>query len=63
MARVCSVCGKGVQFGHKVSHANNKTNRMWRPNLQKVRVNLGGGRRRVYVCTSCLSAGRVQKVA
>lgn len=36
MARVCSLTGKKVLFGHKVSHANNKTNRRFMPNLQNV---------------------------
>jgi large subunit ribosomal protein L28 len=27
--------GKGVQVGHKVSHANNKTKRRFLPNLQQ----------------------------
>ncbi|QQR68631.1 MAG: 50S ribosomal protein L28 [Alphaproteobacteria bacterium] len=34
MSRVCAVTGKKVQFGHNVSHANNKTSRRWLPNLQ-----------------------------
>jgi large subunit ribosomal protein L28 len=38
MARVCEICGKGKQIGHNVSHANNKTKREWRPNLQTVRI-------------------------
>lgn len=36
MARRCAVTGKGVQFGHNVSHANNKTLRRFMPNLQNV---------------------------
>jgi large subunit ribosomal protein L28 len=36
MARRCAVTGKGVQVGHNVSHANNKTKRIYRPNLQEV---------------------------
>jgi large subunit ribosomal protein L28 len=36
MARVCPLTGKRVQYGHKVSHANNKTNRRFMPNLQNV---------------------------
>ena len=35
MARRCMVTGKGVQSGHNVSHANNKTKRTFRPNLQR----------------------------
>jgi large subunit ribosomal protein L28 len=36
MARRCELTGKGVQKGHNVSHANNKTKREFRPNLQTV---------------------------
>jgi large subunit ribosomal protein L28 len=38
MARRCAVTGKGVQVGHNVSHANNKTKRRFLPNLQRVSV-------------------------
>ena len=34
MARRCVITGKGVQVGHNVSHANNKTKRRFLPNLQ-----------------------------
>lgn len=34
MARRCKVTGIGVQSGHHVSHANNKTNRRFLPNLR-----------------------------
>jgi large subunit ribosomal protein L28 len=34
MARRCEITGKGVQVGHNVSHANNKTKRRFMPNLQ-----------------------------
>ncbi len=34
MARRCDITGKGVLTGHRVSHANNKTNRRYLPNLQ-----------------------------
>ena len=34
MSRRCFITGKGVQVGHNVSHANNKTKRRFLPNLQ-----------------------------
>ncbi len=34
MARVCQVTGKKPMGGHNVSHANNRTNRRFLPNLQ-----------------------------
>ena len=36
MARRCELTGKGTLVGHHVSHANNKTKRIYRPNLQIV---------------------------
>ena len=36
MARRCAISGKGVQVGHNVSHANNKTKRRYLPNLQVI---------------------------
>jgi large subunit ribosomal protein L28 len=36
MARRCELTGKGPMVGHHVSHANNKTKRVYRPNLQTV---------------------------
>ncbi len=61
MARVCDICGKGPSFGHNVSHANNKTNRRWYPNLQPVRALVDGEVKRLKVCTQCIKAGRVVK--
>ena len=37
MSRICEVCGKKPTVGHNVSHANNKTKKIWYPNLQKLR--------------------------
>ena len=36
MSRICELTGKGRQTGHNVSHANNKTKRVFLPNLQNV---------------------------
>jgi large subunit ribosomal protein L28 len=36
MARRCELTGKGTQVGNNVSHANNKTKRIYRPNLQTI---------------------------
>ena len=36
MSRICELTGKGRQVGHIVSHANNKTKRVFLPNLQNV---------------------------
>jgi large subunit ribosomal protein L28 len=36
MSRRCELSGKSLLVGHNVSHANNKTKRIYRPNLQVV---------------------------
>lgn len=36
MSRRCELTGKALLVGHHVSHANNKTKRIYRPNLQVV---------------------------
>lgn len=63
MAGKCDICGKSVQFGNNVSHANNKTKRKWHPNIQRARLLINGTPKRVNVCTKCLRTGKYQKVA
>jgi large subunit ribosomal protein L28 len=63
MARICEICGKGPQFGHRISHAHNVTKRRWNVNLQTVRAVVNGAPRRIRVCTACLRSGKVQKPA
>lgn len=58
---VCYTCGKGVAHGNNVSHANNKTRRTWKPNLQVARIVVEGKTVKVKVCTRCLNAGKIQR--
>ncbi|MDR7417019.1 MAG: 50S ribosomal protein L28 [Armatimonadota bacterium] len=61
MARVCEICGKRPASGHSVSFSNRHTKRRFLPNLQRVRARIGGGVRRITVCTTCLRSGRVRR--
>ena len=54
MAKRCAICGKAPQYGHNVSHAKNRTNRRFLPNLQTGWVTVGNQRVRARVCTRCL---------
>jgi large subunit ribosomal protein L28 len=63
MSRACDICGKGIQFGHKVSHAHNVSHRVWNPNLQRVHAVVNGTHKTLRVCTRCLRTGLVQKQA
>ncbi|MCR4779884.1 MAG: 50S ribosomal protein L28 [Ruminiclostridium sp.] len=57
----CEICGKGVTFGIAVSHSHRRTNRPFRPNVQKVKALVNGTPCRVNVCTRCLRSGKVQR--
>ena len=57
----CDVCGKGVVFGHNVSHSNRKTNRTWKPNIRRVKAVVEGSNKTVYVCSRCLRSGKVTR--
>ena len=61
MAKVCEICGKRPVYGNNVSHANNRTRRRWEPNLQRIRVQVDGGVKRMKVCTNCIKSGRIEK--
>jgi len=63
MAKVCEMCGRGPQFGNRVSHAHNLTKRRWNINLQKVHAVVKGANKHVRVCTSCIKNGKVVKIA
>ena len=61
MAKVCAICGKKPGFGNSRSYSMVATKRRFEPNLQRVRVLIGGSPTRAYVCTRCLKAGKVEK--
>ncbi len=61
MAFTCDICSKGPQAGHNVSHANNKTKRVFNPNLQTIKALINGAPKRIRVCTRCLRSGYVKK--
>jgi large subunit ribosomal protein L28 len=63
MAQVCTICGKGPQFGNKISHAHNVSKRRWNVNLRPVKAEVNGGNKKIRVCTRCIKAGKVVKAS
>lgn len=61
MAKVCEICGKIPSFGHSVSHANNRTQRRFLPNLQRIQISENGANRRATVCTRCIRSNKIAK--
>lgn len=74
MSKKCEICGKGVAVGNRVRQRGKAkylggngrkttgiSRRQFRPNLQKIRIQEGGGIQTRKVCTRCIRNGRVQK--
>lgn len=57
----CAICNKGAHFGIKVSHSHRRSNRMWKSNIKSVKVLVNGAPKKMYVCTSCLKSGLVER--
>ena len=47
----CEFCGKDVR----------RSNRTWKPNVQRVKAIVDGSPKRVYACTRCLRSGKVTR--
>jgi large subunit ribosomal protein L28 len=47
--------------GNNVSHANNRTKRVFNVNLQTIRALINGATRRIRVCTRCIRNGTIKK--
>jgi large subunit ribosomal protein L28 len=61
MSRTCDICGKHTVTGNNVSHAKNKTRRVWRPNIKKVQTQIDGTTMTLNVCTRCLKSDVIVK--
>ena len=62
MSRQCEICGKTPLKSAKLSFSHKQNVKRQAPNLQSVKVSVNGTVKRINVCTSCLKAGKVQKV-
>lgn len=63
MSQHCDICGKGPGYGNHVSHSDRKTKRRFMPNLQSIRIVVGGKTKRAKVCTGCIKSNKVARTA
>jgi large subunit ribosomal protein L28 len=54
MAMKCLNCGKGVMYGHNVSHSKRRTRKIFKPNLHTARVPVNGRTVKMKLCTKCI---------
>ena len=57
----CAICEKGAHFGNNVSHSHTTSNKMCKSNVKSVKVKTENGAKKMYVCTSCLRSGNVER--
>jgi large subunit ribosomal protein L28 len=62
MSVKCDICGKGPLFGNNVSHSHKKTRRVFKPNIQKIRAEIGGKVKNINICTRCIKSNKVKKI-
>jgi large subunit ribosomal protein L28 len=54
MAARCELTGKGKQFGHNVSFSLRRTNRVFKPNLQKKTFEFNGQKITMVLSTQAI---------
>lgn len=70
----CENCGKKTSFGIQYARRgapkrrggsgakiSGKTNRTFKPNLQRIRVEVNGGVKRMTICARCIKSGKIRK--
>jgi large subunit ribosomal protein L28 len=71
MSKKCDVCDKKPMFGNSVARLGKgamirrvkaRTSRRFNPNIQPIRAVIKGTPVKMKVCTSCIKAGKVQRV-
>ena len=62
---VCEICQKSASHGNKLSstrsHISKRSPRTWKPNLRRVKADVNGETKRIYVCAKCLKDGKVKR--
>jgi large subunit ribosomal protein L28 len=74
MGQQCDVCGKKPVVGNQYTRRGKAkylggvgrkptgiSRRTFRPNLQRIQCQVGGGVQRLRVCVQCIRSGRVQR--
>ena len=54
-----ATCDKGVTCTRSPPHR--RSNRVWKPNVKRVKAIVKGTPTHVYVCTRCLRSGKVTR--
>jgi large subunit ribosomal protein L28 len=74
MSKACEICGKSQMAGGRVQRRGlakkkggsgkwiiSRSNRVFKPNLQRVRALVDNKPKQIWVCTRCIKAGHIAK--
>lgn len=61
MAKQCAITGKKKKSGNVVTFSHRKIKRSFKPNLKRVKAIVDGKVQRVWVSTSALKSGLVER--
>ena len=74
MSRVCALCEKKPNFGRHVKRrgmarrkggAGRKitgvSHRLFKPNIQRIKITTPQGTKHILICAKCLKAGKIKK--
>ena len=59
---ICELTGKGKQYGHNVSFSLRRTNKIWKPNLQKKTIVVDGKKIKMKISTAAIRTLRKKGV-
>jgi len=62
MSRECDICGKRPLKSASVTFSHKQNVKRQAPNLQSVKVKRNGTVETIKVCTSCISAGKIDQI-
>ena len=51
---ICEISGKGKMYGHNVSFSQHKTRKVFKPNIQKKTLLIGGKKLKINVSAAAL---------
>ena len=51
---ICEISGKGKMYGHNVSFSQHKTRKVFKPNIQKKTLLIGGKKLKINASTAAL---------
>lgn len=68
MAKVCELCGKSTVAGKRIQHHHSigwrfkapKSIRIFKPNVRKIKVDVDGSTKSIYVCMKCYKKLRAE---